>query len=252
MERSVVCRIVAPDECVLLDPVNREWPEPERLARTIYGAAGATRYLADTLTAEATRHDHLVMGAWVGDTLVGYTHWRALPQAWHLNFIGVRVAFRSQGVGQALWEAGCTHGRSRGYTQLSLDVERRNVRVQDWYVHSGLQISGSAWTYEINADDDVAAPIAAEVLDREDADQRQQRYGFSQFHVLTGETWTVDRLGDEYVRVRRLPPLPIRCMIRQLEPTRRLILLSPEPIEHPDLITLDIYDRMQGTPNAWR
>lgn len=251
MPLEFVYRSVRSYECQQVVDLHRSVFSSEYLARTIYASSHIDRYLANLIAFPHLQKEHLLWGCWSGDNLVGYAHFRALPESWHLNYIAVLPAYQGHGIGQILWTRWTKMGRERGYSRISVDVERENRRALDWYQRQGLQIVQTVWTYERSIEDDSVASArkarTVRLLDWEQSEARQLSYGFSQFCLVHQERiWTVGRLGRHYFRARQQLPLVLEGVLAEIDPARRLLILSSEPIEDVRFEEVEVSFQMQG------
>lgn len=224
---------------------------PAQVACTIYGCKGAARYFASLAAYPQFQPEHVVWGAWKGRSLVGYAHYRALPDSWHLNNIAVHPGCQGQGIGRQLWDRFIATARERQFQQISLDVEHDNQLAVEWYQRHGLVITGTVWRYEKRISQGNLPPEALpplRLLGWEQAEAWQLAYGFSQFQIHCGEeVWQIGRLGEHYFRVTQPLPDAIEAALAQIDPDRKLLLFTPEPLESPDFVELGKSLRMQGT-----
>jgi GNAT superfamily N-acetyltransferase len=95
----------------------------------------------------APSDDGMLLGAWKGETLVGYAclYWSftsLVPaQTVLLNDLYVEKAERGQGIGRALIEASATVGRERGAQRLEWVTQRDNETAQRLYDSTGAERS---------------------------------------------------------------------------------------------------------------
>lgn len=207
-----------------------------QVACTIFAGKGVDRYLANLVAYPALQPDHELWGAWDGDRLLGYAHCRALAGSWHLNQIAVLPAAQGHGVGRLLWGRFVQSGRERSCPLLSLDVETGNTLAIEWYRRQGLQKDGTTWRWELPLRQDRTSPPNGQISlsGWEQAQAWQEMYGFSQFSLSCGEqTWTVGRLGDRYFRIDRPLPEAVSAALADLDPDRRLLLFTREPLADP-------------------
>jgi hypothetical protein len=68
-------------------------------------------------------------------------------------------------------------------------------------------------------------------LDWETAEAWQEAYGFSRFRLGYQDlTWSVERLGQHYFRVRQPLPATLESVLSEIEPSRCLLLASSQPL----------------------
>jgi hypothetical protein len=174
-----------------------------------------------------------------------------LPDSWHLNYIAVLPEYQGCGIGRELWEQWIHDGREGGYTRLSLDVEHDNHLALDWYQRRGLYVTGRTWKYEKNIDPAVTAASGAarvRLVDWELAEASQLAYGFSQFRLVSEQkVWVVGRLGKRYFRVNGVLPQVLEKVLADIDPARRMLILSSAPLESLRLDPVELSIRLEGS-----
>jgi len=246
----IVLRPLEARHCPRVVRLHRAAFPPDTLVCTIFGAQGVARYLASLLAFPHIQSEHALWGAWDGERLAGYAHFRELPQSWHLNQIAVHPACQGGGVGRLLWERFVVEGRRRGCTCLSLDVEAGSEAVIAWYRRRGLREAGCTWRYERAlppVEPGGAGPAGLRLLGWEQAEAWQQRYGFSSFQVLgQGRAWTIGRLGRAFFRAGEPLPGAVEAVLAEIDPGRSLLLFTPQRLDLPGLIPRGSSMRMLG------
>ncbi|HEX9988549.1 MAG TPA: GNAT family N-acetyltransferase [Chloroflexia bacterium] len=252
MPDCITYRRLQPSDVPLAVNLHQAAFPPEQVARTIYGAPGIARYLANLISFPEMGADHLLWGAWAGETLAGYAHLRGIDEAWHLNNIVVSPAYQGRGIGSQLWRYWVETWIERGYRRLSLDVDSENQMALDWYRRQGLEVVRTTTTYErvpgerIAPDRGILAEI--ELVGWEGAEAWHSLYGFSHFQLRCGETtWTVGRLGNSYFRLEGQIPPEIEMALAYVDPQRRLLVLSPVPIQAEGYQQASVSFRMEGS-----
>lgn len=249
LPQALACRPVHPDECMKVADLHRASFPREQVLRTIYASPYVHRYLEEIVTSTSLIGSHTLYGVWAGDNLLGYAHCRDLTGSWHLNQIAVLPSYQGKGIGRVLWERYIELGRERGHKQITLDVERDNLRSSNWYRHKGLQVVATTWAYEKQIVRQPAAEYPAQeiqVMELEAANAHHSIYGFSQFRlVYKGKTWTIGRLG-EYFRATEELPADVVAALKEIDDKRLLLILSSTPIKKPGLIEVGVSYRMSG------
>jgi ribosomal protein S18 acetylase RimI-like enzyme len=224
-------------ECEQVIALHRRAFSESELRYSIYSAMGITRYLENLTRFPGRRSQNLLMGAWDGDLLAGYAHYKALPDSWHLNYVAVDAQYRGRNVGGELVRRWLHTGKERGYKELSLDVAPTNTMAVDWYRRIGLKEVSTQHTHIFTERSQPADPFdmdSVEVHDWENAQAWQAVYGFSQFRVACRERYweetTVGRLGDDYFRVPNRPASALVGFLHQLDASRTLLVTSPVPL----------------------
>jgi GNAT superfamily N-acetyltransferase len=235
---------------------------PQQVNCTIYAAPGVDRYLASLVAFPEMQPEHQIWCAWRANELAGCAHFRLLPDSWHLNNITVLPALQGLGIGRRLWSCFLETARRRRLSRISLHVESDNSLAIEWYRREGLQVTGEVWRYEKNLPPGPGIPsktCSFRLENWEQAEAWQTAYGFSQFrlelrpnHSFTHrdryqeETWNIGRLGEHYFRVTQGIPPAVEAALARIDPARRLLILSPAPLEDPETRVLGKSLRMEG------
>lgn len=210
---------------------------PEQTAGTIYACAGAGRYLASLVAFPQFQQEHVLWGAWKGDRLVGYAHFRALPDSWHLNNIAVLPGCQGQGIGRLLWTAFCDAARRRGFRALTLNVDSENRAAVRWYRRQGMHQTGATWRHEAGlrpAPAHEQARRSLRLVGWEEAEAWQALYGFSKFEIAANDrSWTIGRMGERHFKVSQPLPADVESALAQIDSARCLLIFSPEPLMDP-------------------
>jgi hypothetical protein len=100
-----------------------------------------------------------------------------------------------------------------------------------------MQPARSIWRYEKVIGPPGAGGLpAVELLDWDQAQAWQLAFGFSTFKLRQGDgVWAIGRLGARYFRSQQVLPAPVEAALAVLDPARRLLVLSNEPLTGPDL-----------------
>jgi ribosomal protein S18 acetylase RimI-like enzyme len=214
------------DAVVVLHRAVFRWQE---VRRTINGCHGAARYLANLIAFSQWQDENLVWGAWVGNRLIGYAHFRTLPDSFHLNYIAVLREYQMRGVGTALWGKFIETAMNRDYRKISLDVIGENRRAVRWYEREGMETSERMWLYEKALFGKPADSGAVRLQGWEQADAWQSVYGFSQFRLIyKGKSWDINRLGDDLICTTEPLPPEIEGVLLRVAPHRRLLFRSTQ------------------------
>lgn len=250
LSHSIKISPISASECKQVVQLHRSAFSHGQRKYTIFESAGVESYLSSLVRFADLRDDHQLVAAWDGNRLVGYSHFRALPDSWHLNYIVVTSAYQGQGIGGILWRHWIDVGRQRGYTKLSLDVDQENNDVIAWYRRQGLRITETTWTYEKSLKPASAAVeeiAAVRLLDWEQAEASQHTYGFSQFRLhYRGNIWTIGQLGQDYFRVTQQLPEALESVLAKMDPHRRMLLVSSQVVEGNPSRLVAVHFRMQG------
>jgi sugar transferase EpsL len=247
---KIVYRPIHSDECLKVVQLHCRAFPAQLVQRTIYASVRVDRYLARLVFFPHLHNEHMLWGAWDGSVLVGYAHYRALPDSWHLNNIAILPTYQGCGIGRALWNCFLEMGQERGFKQLSLDAERDNQQALAWYQRLGLRITETVWIYEKSIGGKASSHHTVEtvqLLDWEAAEAWQETYGFSRFRLAyQGRTWPVERLGQHYFRVRQPLPVILESVLSEMDSSRSLLIVSPQLIHSAELEEIGVSFRMVG------
>lgn len=229
----VEIRTLHPDEMPAAVALHRAVFPASQWMRTIYASDQVWRYLSNLVALPDWQSDHVLLGAWANQSLIGYAHFRALPESWHLNQIAVEKPLQGKGIGSNLFSLWFDEGSARGYSKLTLDVPYSNEGVLQWYTRHGLCIIDHTWMYECTVPQPTSANLHKVMInDWLTAEAWQSLYGFSEFQLtIDGENWHVGRLGEAYFRINRYPSEVLRQVLANMDSQRRLLILSHEELE---------------------
>lgn len=238
MQPNVTYRCVTPAECAEVAQLHQGVFPRAEVQHTIYASPRISQYLTSLVTFPYLRNEHELWGAWSADQLIGYAHFRALPDAWHLNYIAVLPAYRGVGIGETLWQQWLSLGRAREYNRFSLDVDSKNDTVLAWYHRKRFHTAQTTWTYKKQLRPKNEYPSvkrSLKLLDWEQAEAWQIAYGFSQFRLLYEQaSLPVGRIGDTCFRVTCTPPVWLEAVLSDIDAGRHLLVVSTEPLEDAD------------------
>ncbi len=224
---------LGPRDCWDVVVLHRASFAEQHLRCTIFASDRVQRYLASLVAFPSLQDEHVLYGARCGRQLVGYAHFRALPESWHLNNIAVAPTWRRQGIGSRLWAQWLELGHSRGYRTATLDAKPDNIEALQWYRRQRFEEVSTTWVYAKDLPE-TSPPLTGccpALLDWDSAEAWQTAYGFSRFRLRHGQReWTIGRLGDIWFRTTAALPLCLEQALRLLDHARRLLILSPEPL----------------------
>jgi ribosomal protein S18 acetylase RimI-like enzyme len=221
---------------MVADLHRRAFPSRE-VALGIYASDRVHHYLGALIAFPSLQPDHLIVGAWSGQELVGYAHCRQVKDAWHLNNIAVSPEQRGRGIGRALIQRWMSMAADRGCSRLSLDVNVDNRTALEWYHSLGFEVASTRYLYACSktardAGNAQRLDHHARLVRWDNALAWQTQYGFSSFGIeLDGIEWHVDRLPRGFFRVSMAFPLAGELALADLDPQRKLVRVSCSPHE---------------------
>jgi ribosomal protein S18 acetylase RimI-like enzyme len=229
--QTITYRPIEPDDCTAVAQLHLSTFGARDIAASIFLSPQVGHYLAQLVAFPTLQRENWLWGAWHESTLVAYVFGRALPAAWHLNYLAVAPAHQNRGIGQGLWNRWYQSGHDRNYRVFTVDVEQDNKRARTWYERKGYGLAGATWFYI----EDLAAAkkpgSKLQLLNWENAEAWQKQFGFSQFNICSEKkTWTVGRLGENYFRAAYPLPKAAQGVLHHVDPTRRLLLMSPRRV----------------------
>lgn len=186
-------RKVGPAEARRIVALHKNVYALNQLRHTIFYSPRVTRYITALLSCQHLQHEHHFWGAWTGDRLVGYAHYRVLEDTLHLNQIVVDPAYRGQGIGSRFIQIWKELARALHIYHLSLDVDEENKMAFDWYLRLGFRPSYKVHIYRGRAELDVPVPeaIRFSLLDWANTLAWFESYGFSTIKAMYRSTvWT--------------------------------------------------------------
>jgi len=233
---NIDVRKLQPDEMQAVVALHRSVFPASQWMRSIYASDQVWRYLSNSVALSDWQREHVFLGVWTMQSLVGYAHFRALPESWHLNQIAVDKQFQGQQIGSGLFTLWIDEGNTRGYEKLTLDVPYTNEKVWQWYTRHGFYIVDHTWVYEYELSQPSSTyPYQVALKDWLTAEAWQSLYGFSEFQLtIEEENWHVGRLGKNYFRLAKYPSEILKQVLAKIDPRRHLLVLSHCELELSD------------------
>lgn len=211
--------------------------------QTLFSCAGYPAYLQAACRC-GSHSSTLLIGAYIGNILIGYAEWRRMEQMLVLNNIHVDEAYRNGGIGKEFMAYGEKLAKKDGIKKLVLDVFWWNEQAYAWYQRLGFVEEGRTYWYERDLNKSLEADPEAPRDDKEVpayiiddypmAEAHHFKYGFSSLRVRMKEkTSVVGRLGDQYYRIQLQNGewegyCPLTNVLMDLDQERRLLLLSSD------------------------
>ncbi len=246
MDDIIAYRPIRPWESESVVTLFRNTFAQDYVERTVYVSNGIGKYLSNLVTFPKLQTDHLILGAWDANSLIGYFHARDLSSVWHLNYIAVLPTYQGTGIGKVLFSQWIDSGKRRGCTTLSLDVDVQNQRARDWYSRLGFEVSDTSVIYRKSRNDkrqDIDDEVC--IHEWEAAEAWQSLYGFSQFSLSSkGHRWIIGRLGGKAYRTSEFLPLSVEHSLWMIEPRNYLYVFSDSPSILPDYLEIAQVYRM--------
>jgi ribosomal protein S18 acetylase RimI-like enzyme len=208
---------------------------PDVVRLLIYGCKGAPEYIRMQLASAVPIGESAYFVAQAADRIVGAVELRRQSKRLLLNYIAVQPGCRGQRVGANLFSA-AVRMSSVHSGQIELDVLHDNAGAKRWYSRLGFATGASAEFIEL-APPGEADEEPAYVSGLAQADLCQERFGFSQFSLITGKgTYSVGRIGDTWFRLT--DPAAVRnpaifAALNLLDPGRRIFAVVPESSVRP-------------------
>lgn len=203
----------------------------EAVELTILGCEGVSDYFESLLAFPEVQAEHLFLGAAGDGRLIGYAHFRRLPESWHLNYVVVAPERAGTGIGTVLLDGWADEARRRERFKLSLDVESGNTLALEWYCRRGFREIARKWTCRrpLWTSDD-GSGFRIELVGWDAAEAWQTSYGFSSFGLCCeGKTWALGRLGEGFFRAFERLPSWLEPVLARLCPGRELLTILDTP-----------------------
>jgi len=197
------------------------WIRPEVFDLTIFSCAGYTDYLLYLENLPARMRPNILIGAYLGDELLGFAEWRRLENAMFLNNLFVQPGCRGTGVGRILVDFGIRLASEEKLSSVALDAFDWAPDTIGWYERLGfIQVMRQFYLtcpnpYSVISRESAAVSLPSErsgdawlqndsgfiLEDYPQAEASQERFGFSSFRVkIGGGSVVVGRLGDRWFR----------------------------------------------------
>ena len=205
----------------------RRGVDPRELARSIYAAAGADRYLASLAQDFRKRRTEQLWGLKDGSgRLAAAAHIRVLGQASHLNQIAVDPGLQGRGLGTWLLTRWDRMAAAEGAARQTLDVADGNLGAQRLYQRHGFTVTARTWEFRHRGairprsrsgpGSEVAVHLWREAQDS------YLNFGFGRFRLeLDGKEHQVDLARDFRVPD---PDPRILAFLARLDPGRGILL----------------------------
>lgn len=237
--RDVIYRPIRADEAKQVVAVHKSAFRRDTLRRTIFASPKVDRLLACLIAFPEWQREHLFLGAWVADNLVGYAHYRTVDSSLHLNQVAVVPSHQGMGVGQGLLKEWRGMAQQKGLSRITLDVEEDNPLALDWYRRLGLSPIAKTYIYEGRVATGSASAVpeqcGIELVDWENTWAWQRAFGISTIRLRCGaKTWEVGWVR-RYFRAREvLPSLVVAVLVRVCPNVRRLFVYADHPLDEKD------------------
>jgi len=228
MTTNVEIRWARGDDAEGIAGAIRSGFDPVLLDLMIYGSPAVARFICEQVAARELGADSAYSVADAGEGAVGCAEVRRLPDGLFLNYIGVLPEARSLGLGRALFLHALRSAERGDAGRISLDVLDQNLAARDWYARLGFQPGETTDWWEVPLSQAVGPP-AAMIMGYPQAQVCQERFGFSQFTVVTPSgTHAVGRLGSNWFRLTRPEALTdpdLGAALLRIDPGRRILAL---------------------------
>lgn len=230
------------DDCRDVVSLHRAAFDGTDLSHTIYISHKVEIYLRNLTIFQKLQRGHEFYGASIDGDLVGYAHMRPIDDSFHLNNIAVRPACQGHGIGKVLIDFWMRLALERRYTKLSLLVKESAEQVLSWYGKLGFEPAEKTYFYERELDLHKKVSLREiALLDWEAAEAWQHLYGFSHFRLnYQKRCWDIGRLGNVYFKVFADFPLVLESVLADLEPNRKLLVVSQRPLSGLGLSTKNV------------
>jgi ribosomal protein S18 acetylase RimI-like enzyme len=235
---QIIYRAVETADCNALVALHLRSFTPWEIETSTFASPRVENYLRAVTSVPLALREQFLWGAWRGEEIIGYAFGRALPDAWHLNYLTVAQEERNRGIGDALWKLWKGAGQDRELKKQTLDMWQTNENARSWYEHKGCRVAAQTWFYRRALKTGDGAPEAFQslnwqLLNWENAVAWQAQYGFSRFEIARAQSrWAIGRLGEELFRAMEILPGAVETALHSLEASRSLLLGLPQPSPH--------------------
>jgi ribosomal protein S18 acetylase RimI-like enzyme len=215
-----------------------------QLSRSIYLAPGVEAFLARLLEHPSLHSREQLWGVELKDTgFVAAAHTRLMGEYQHLNNYAVLPAFQGRGLGgrmMAHWESLARSQRAR---RLSLDVTLENEGARRHYARFGFSEEARTYEYRLQGSPKLNETTDVHLIDWAVAQACFGLYGFGRFALAVGsDQYSVDLRSGEF----RLRSCDERLLagLRSIDPARRILVWTDEPLDSPSWIYVGTIVRM--------
>ncbi|WP_223591801.1 GNAT family N-acetyltransferase [Neobacillus bataviensis] len=212
---------------------------------TIFSAKRYGEYLKNLLMIPEENRRVKFYGAFVDEHLAGYTEWRVFKNNLFLNNIYIFPEYQGMGIGTALL---VKHGykllEKHGKSMMCLDVFENNLEALNWYEKIGFVKKNSTNWYvaEQRAFTSANGNCECYIENYPNAEADHTAYDFSMLTCSTANgVHQIGRIRNQFYRLtdpKSLQDLDLLHCLYQLDPTRKLLLLTNESFTGNETFTL--------------
>jgi GNAT superfamily N-acetyltransferase len=216
----------------------------------IYGCGGADKYIKDLISSQISGSDSTFLIVKEAKVLA-FVEIRRIRNSICLNYMATCEKARGRGLYRLLMAEAVAVGRDEGFQIVSYDVFVRNT-IRKFLGRMGYRITTSL-TWLVTDLPYGPFPKRVYFSGLPQADAVQNRFGFSQFSVMTPTArYDIGRLGDKWFRTTNPALLGDRfalLALGNLARERRLLCIVPKSTPVPDDMTFEMVlasDRFEG------
>jgi ribosomal protein S18 acetylase RimI-like enzyme len=214
----------------------------------LYKCSGAAAFIAAIVKQGLPNCESAYFVACIIGKCIAAVELRRQPAGLVLNYIGVREEYRGKGLAGALLKA-AVERVSDGKGRIVLDVLEENALARNWYNRLGFVLAGQSEILEIAPDQSDEPP--AYISDIPQADLSQERFGFSQFRLISAlGTFAIGRIGERWFRMTdpaAVSDPSVYAALQSLDARRSVLAVLPARSASEDRVRrrLAIVNRME-------
>lgn len=197
---------------------------------TIYSSPNYSLFVKNAMV---NNSDVKFFGAYMGSHFLGFAEWRIHKEELFLNNIAIVVGERGLGVGGLLYDHGRSTLKTPSMKSLALDVFEGNKGAISWYEKMGYEVHDlTYWHVAQQRAKPTGEKVNYHVMNKEQADEHHQKYGFSMLTIETKEgQYSIGRITDNCFRIGEegIVDQDLMGALDELDQNRKLLVLSKNP-----------------------
>ncbi|MBN8209772.1 GNAT family N-acetyltransferase [Bacillus sp. NTK071] len=197
---------------------------------TIYSSPNYRLFVKNAMK---NHSDARFFGAYMEGHFLGFAEWRTQKEQLFLNNIAINKEQRGLGVATLLYEHGRSTLKTPSMNSIALDVFKDNIGARSWYEKMGYDVHDvTYWHVAQQRAKPVSEKVTYQVMNREQADEHHQKYGFSMLTIETKQgQYSIGRITDSCFRINEEGKVDLDLIgaLYELDQNRKFLLLSKQP-----------------------
>ncbi|MDQ0482527.1 GNAT family N-acetyltransferase [Guptibacillus hwajinpoensis] len=197
---------------------------------TIYSSPNYNLFVQNTILDNS---DTKFFGAYLEGRFLGFAEWRTHKDELFLNNIAIQEGEKGLGVGGLLYKYGLSTLKTPYMKALALDVFHDNKGARSWYEKLGYKVHDiTYWHVAQQLVKSTSENVTYQVINREQADEHHQKYGFSMLTIQTKQGhYSIGRITNYCFRmdVKGIVDQDLMGALYELDKNRKLLTLNKKP-----------------------